>query len=184
MRFLIVQQRHPDGVPLYEGMDRLRLGGVADLPQALIDRGLGLEDLRPEEAEPAYRTFLGELIAAGHLGYELLALDHAQADGEAWEFLGYDVGETTEAAWSALAHRGQVLTAEEQVRWQGRLNAHGLFASQADATAFLAVYLASDDPDKGWTTEGWTEAPDWYAVIPIHRLLASGAPRGRPNAPH
>lgn len=184
MRFLIVQERHPDGGLLYEGMDRLQLGGIANLPQALIDRGLALEDLPPEEAEPAYRAFMGELSAAGHLGYELLALDHAQADGEAWEFLGYDVGETTQAAWSALAHRAQVLTTEEQGHWQGRLNAHGLFASQADATAFLVVYLASDDPDKGWTAEGWTDAPDWYAVIPIHRLLTSSGPPGRLNVPH
>ena len=35
---------------------------------------------------------------------------------------------------------------------------------------FLRAYLESDDPDRGWTADGWVDRPELYAVVPIHRL--------------
>jgi hypothetical protein len=158
MRFLIVSR---SGAPGYAGMDRPTLGTLDDVPEPVVLRGMALEDLRPDQAEAGYRAFAAEL--AGR--YDLLAL--GEPSGADWELLGYDVGETTRRAWSALAHRQELALPEP------RLNRHGLFDDAAEAEQFLRAYLDSDDPDRGWGPEGWEERPSLYAVIPVHRLRAS-----------
>ena len=167
LRFLIVKQRPPRDAGPYEGMDRQILGDVADVPESLISRWATLEEMPAEDAQELLGALMSDLSAAGVAGYELLALGSVRDLPGNWAFLGYDVGETTEAAWSAIAHREAFLAQGESAGWEARLNAHGLFGKQVDAEAFLERYLASDDPDMGWTADGWTDTPDWYAVIPI-----------------
>jgi hypothetical protein len=149
----------------YGGMDRPPLGSSGDVPAALVERGIALE----AGAEPErWRAFLAELAGAGAAGYEVLRLGGEPGPG--WELLGHDVGETTPAAWSAIRHRDDFLGAEQSAAWAGRLNARELFDRREDAEAFLAAYLAADDPDRGWGPEGWTDEPGIYAVVPVYRL--------------
>lgn len=155
MRFLIVSS---SDAPRYEGMDRPLLGMRDDVPDEVVVRGMALEDLPPDKAEAGYRAFVAELGER----YELLGL--GEPGGADWEPLGYDVGETTARAWSALAHR------EEFGMPEPLLNRHGLFDDRADAERFLRAYLDSDDPDRGWGPDGWEEREDIYAVVPVYRL--------------
>lgn len=152
----------------YQGMDRPPLGSLDDLPEDLILRGMALEDLPDPVAETHYREFLSDITAAGGEGYELLALGDMQPSRE-WNFLGFDVGENTPASWSAIANQKIFLSSNELDDWVRRLNSYGLFDELHDAEEYLARYLASDDPDKGWTARGWDDEPDIYAVIPVHR---------------
>ncbi len=173
IRFLIVIKNsinaiHDKEIKTYEGMNRYQLGNFTDIPDELLYRGLSLEDMLPEKAEMSYRLLLRDMLAMNVTQYELLML--GDNPSEDWEFLGYDVGETTKAAWSAIANRDVFLNHEEIAKWEESLNSHGIFEERADAEAFLAVYLDSEEPDKGWTGDGWTETPDWYAVVPIYRL--------------
>jgi hypothetical protein len=159
MRYLIVSSNAPPG---YAGMDRPLVGMQDDVPDELVLRGAALDDLPPAQAEAGHRRFLVELREHGFPGYELLGL--GESPDPAWEFLGFDVGETTKRAWSALAHRAALgLPAP-------RLNSHGLFDDRAEAEQFLRAYLESDDPDRGWTADGWEDRPASYAVVPIQRL--------------
>jgi hypothetical protein len=68
-------------------------------------------------------------------------------------------------------HRDEVLPGRDV-----QLNEHGLFAGEDDAEAFLRAYLEADDPDAGWSAEGWTDKPTIYAVIPVRRLRLSSSP--------
>lgn len=171
MRFLIVKQVNLKDMNVYEGMERPRLGGFMDVAQPLINRYYELDAFPAEQVETPYKELLHNIWAGGNISYELLALDHKGASSQEWEFLGYDVGETLEATWSAIKHRQDWLTLEQQTVWNEHLGIQGLFQVRSDAEEFLKVYLASDDPDKGWTPEGWTDNPDWYSVFTIHRLL-------------
>ncbi len=154
----------------YEGMDRPTLGSFRDIPEDLILRGMALEDLPNAIAESHYRELLSDIAAAGGEEYQLLALGDAQQLHEhEWDFLGFDVGENTPASWSAIANRGTFLSSNDLDDWKQRLNPHGLFGEFRDAEAYLARYMASNDPDKGWTEEGWVDEPDIYAVIPVYR---------------
>jgi hypothetical protein len=157
----------------YAGMDRPALGARPDVPEDRVVKGLELES---NADIPGLRRFLTDLAREGIDDYELVALGGFQ--GAAWEFLGFDVGETTSAAWSAINHRDEVLSAEQAAEWAQRLNAHGLFANQADADAFLQAYLESEDPDAGWGADGWTDNPTIYAVIPVQRLRRSATRPG------
>ncbi len=159
----------------YAGMDRPPLGSQPDVPEPLVLRGLELES---SGDEAGLRAFLADLRASGVTQYDVIGL--ADPVGDGWEFLGYDVGETTAAAWSAIKHRAEVLDGEP------RLNEHGLFSQRSDAEAFLQAYLQADDPDRGWTATGWTDNPSIYAVIPISRLrqgLTIHYGTGNENAP-
>jgi hypothetical protein len=158
MRFLIVSSSGSSG---YEGMDRAILGMLDDVSEQMILRGLALEDLPPDQAETEYRAFVTELGGR----YELLGL--GEPGGTDWEFLGYDVGEMTRRAWSALSHR------EELALPKPRLNHHGLFDDRTEAEQFLRAYLDSDDPDRGWGPDGGEDHTALYAIIPVHRLRAS-----------
>jgi hypothetical protein len=155
MRFSIVSR---SGAPRYEGMDRPLLGMRDDVPAEVVVRGMALEDLPPDQVEAGYRAFVAGLGER----YELLGL--GEPGGADWELLGYDVGETTERAWSALAHR------EELGMPEPLLNRHGLFDDRADAERFLRAYLECDDPDRGWGPDGWEDDADIYAVVPVYRL--------------
>jgi hypothetical protein len=148
-------------------MDRPKLGSFSDVPEPILYRGLALEDLPPQEAEKSYCVLLTEMLEIGITDYELLVLGD-NPPGKC-EFLGYDVGETTKAAWSAIVHQDIFLNPEEKYQWEEKLNAHGLFQEREEAEAFLARYLDSDDSDMGWTADGWTDTSDWYAIIPVHR---------------
>ena len=166
MRYRIVQQANG----WYEGMDRPRLGTVPGISGDVLIRGLSLEDVPPEKAQDAFSAYMDDLLVGGSTGLDLLALgDVADSGSDTWEFLGYDVGETTPAAWSAIVNGHIFLGPAEQVEWRSRLNAHGLFANQQDADAYLSRYFHSDDPDRGWTEGGWRERPDFYKVIPVYR---------------
>lgn len=159
MRLLIVSSVPGPG---YAGMDRPLLGAGDDAPEDLVLRAAALEDLPVDQQLAAHLAFLDELRAGGVTGYELIAL--GAAPDATWDLLGFDVGETTRRAWSALAHRDELgLPAPA-------LTEHGLFADRAEAEAFLASYLAADDPDASWTPDGWQARPDLYAVVPIYRL--------------
>jgi hypothetical protein len=145
-------------------MDRRRLSDL-DVPRPLVLRGLGLEDAG---SAAELQAWLAELAHEGITEYEVLSL--GAGTGPDWELLGHDVGETTPAAWSAIAHRADFLPAAELGAWDGRLNEHGLFDRREDAEAFLERYMAADDPDRGWTPEGWSDDPGFYAVVPVYLL--------------
>jgi hypothetical protein len=166
-RFVIVRQQAGESDQTYLGMDREPFGGHSDVSKPLILEGMALPDIAVEEAKSAYRAFWKKLAGQGHDQYDLLALG-IQPDDD-WEFLGYDVGETLERGWSAVAHRHDFLKPDEIALWEAKLNANGLFRGASEAESFLAVYLDSDDPDMGWAADGWQERPDWYTVIPIYR---------------
>jgi hypothetical protein len=155
MRFVIASR--PDA-PGYQGMDRALLGMRDDVPDDVVVRGMALDDLAPHQAEAGYRAFVAELGDR----YELLGL--GEPAGAGWELLGYDVGETTPRAWSAIAHRAELALPEP------RLNRHGLFEDPGDAERFLRAYLAAEDPDRDWDP-AWQAHPELYAVIPVHRLV-------------
>lgn len=173
VRFIIVRKPVAEAGQIYLGMDRGPFGGYPDEPESLILEGMALQDIPGEQAEATYRAFWEKLDAHGSHRYDLLALA-VQADDD-WQFLGYDVGENTGRAWSAVAHRRDFLEPDEIDSWGAKLNVNGLFADPADAKALLAKYLDSGDPDMGWAADGWEEQPDWYAVIPIYRYR--GVPR-------
>lgn len=166
-RLTIVAAPPPDQPFRYEGMDRPPLAPSDDVPEELVVRAAALEDVDPKDALKDFRAFMFDLVAAGIEGYELLWVG---ADGPAgWRRLGYDVGETTSAAWSAIARWKAFLSPEHFETWRSRLNDHGLFADRGDAESYLARYLESDDPDRGWTRDGWTDVPDIYSVLPVWR---------------
>jgi len=171
-RFLIVRKSSANGscntaTKTYEGMQRFQLGSFTDVPDELLNHGLALEDMPPHEALISYQRLLADMLAMGVTDYELLMLGDCPSQN--WQFLGYDVGETTKAAWSAIANLEIFLEPQEMAQWQERLNFHGLFPERADAKEFLKRYLESVDPDMGWTALGWTNTPDWYAVISVYR---------------
>jgi hypothetical protein len=161
-RLAVVAAPPPGALPRYEGMDRTPLAPGADASEELVARVAALEDRDPRQALDGLLTVMSELDA----GYDLLWLGDDAPDG--WEPLGYDVGETTSAAWSAIARWPQFLSPEEFETWRSRLNEHGLF-QRADAEEYLAAYLAADDPDRGWSPDGWTDTPGLYAVVPVWR---------------
>jgi hypothetical protein len=172
MRFLFVKKglsefRFNNGTKIYEGMNRPKLGSFLDVPESILYHGLALEDLPSNEAEKQYQNLVLDMLAMGINQYELLALDGSPLEN--YEFLGYDVGETTKTAWSAILHKDIFLNPEEINQWEQKLNVHELFQEQEEAEEFLARYLESDDPDMGWTADGWTDIPDFYAVIPVYR---------------
>lgn len=146
----------------YAGMDRPLLGMRDDVPRELVMRSFTLEELFPERIEAGHRRILLELRERGLSGYELLRLG-GTSDAE-WELLGFDVGETTSRAWSAIVHHADFALPVPH------LNDYGLFDDRAEAEQFLRTYLECDDPDGGWTERGWEDRPDLYAVVPIHRL--------------
>lgn len=153
----------------YEGMDRPLLGAVGALPEPLVIAGIEIEALAPRDATVRFGALAAELAAAGALRHELLALGPPPGD-PAWRPLGLDVGEVGARAWSALRHLDEILPADEVAGWRTRLNRHGLFESAADATAFLARYLASPDEDRGWGPDGGSVDPLTYGVVPVHRF--------------
>lgn len=165
-RTMILRARTEPGA--YEGMDRPRIG-ECELPEALMFRGFDIEDLAPAQSVAPWRELLAELD--GYPRHELIAL--GELPGPAWERLGFDVGEVTERAWSAIVHRDELLPPEEAAGWSGLLNHHGLFAARDDAERFLARYRTCDDPDGGWFNGVWTDSPPFYDVVPIHRLRRS-----------
>ncbi|KIG17718.1 hypothetical protein DB30_02993 [Enhygromyxa salina] len=61
----------------------------------------------------------------------------------------------------------------EVEHWNAILNQHGLFDNHDDAAHFLTRYLECDDPDRGWVEDGWTDDPEYYAVVKISRLRVS-----------
>jgi hypothetical protein len=155
----------------YRGMDRPPLGSLADVPELLMLRGLALEDVPPERAENEFVAFIAELRHIGAKNYDLLAVGDIESDG--WVFLGYDVGEETPRAWSAIANASCFLDPDELGQWTALLNRNGLFDDRGDAERYLARYLASGDPDSGWTADGWSDTPDLYAVIPVFLFVAA-----------
>ncbi len=172
MRFMIVRKnsskcKFSDDAIAYGGMDRPKLGSRCDVPDSIRSRGVALEGQPTQEADRPYRMLLAEMLEIGVTDYELLVLGDIPPDK--YQFLGYDVGENTEDAWSAIVDQDLFLEPEEKLQWEEKLNAHGLFQHRADAQAFLVRYLDSGDPDMGWTSDGWTDTPDWYAVIPVYR---------------
>lgn len=175
IRFIIVKRVPEDMDKPYEGMDRPPLGSFLDIPEPLILQGMALEDLPDPIAEASYKEFLIRIEATGTEGYELLAL--GDRPSSSWDFLGFDVGETTPTAWSAISHRDVIFSPQELNDWEERLNSHGLFDKRIDAENYLTYYLASDDPDKGWTEEGWVDEPDFYAVVPVYKYRAPNIER-------
>jgi len=173
VRFIIVRKPVAEADQIYLGMDRMPFGSDPDEPESLILEGMALQDISDEKADAAYRDFWEKLDAQKSHQYDLLALAIHADDG--WQFLGYDVGESTERAWSVVAHRHDFLEPDEIDTWEAKLNVNGLFADPGEARALLAKYLDSGDPDMGWGTDGWEEQPDWYAVIPVYRYCR--APR-------
>lgn len=163
-RYRIVP-RTPPGE--YAGMDR-RPVGADDLPELALLRAVAVEQLGPPEAEARGLELLDELRRAGHSALELICLDGEDAPHR--ERLGFDVGERTPAAWSAIAHRTAFLDYEEWSQWSARLNCYGLFEHGDDAEAFLARYLESDDPDGAWSPTGEEGPPSLYAVVCVHRV--------------
>jgi hypothetical protein len=149
----------------YRGMDRPPLGSRQDVPEPLMLRGLALEEVSADRAEKEFVAFIDELRRAGGGEYDLLALGESEVDG--WVFLGYDVGEESTRAWSAIAHASRFLHPGELGEWTALLNGNGLFDDRRDAERYLTRYLASGDPDSGWTADGWSDTPDLYAVVPV-----------------
>ena len=151
----------------YAGMDRPRFGECGTLPEALMFRGFAIEDLAPKDSVAPWRELLADL--EGYPRYELIAL--GERPSTEWESLGFDVGEVTARAWSAIANRRDLLPPEEVEEWDRLLNAHGLFSERAAAERFLVRYRSCDDPDGGWMPDGtWSDDPPFYDVVPIHRL--------------
>ncbi len=151
----------------YAGMDRPRLEGDLTVPEPLRLEAAALEDLPIGRAAAAARAL------AGRAGPDWEAVWVGGEPLPGAEVLGWDVGERLPSFWSALARAEALLGAEEGARWLARTNRYGLFERRGDAEAFLERYLSADDPDRGWTAEGWTEAPDWYAALLIQRLPAA-----------
>ncbi|MDJ0729248.1 MAG: hypothetical protein QNJ33_04570 [Crocosphaera sp.] len=155
----------------YKGMDRPKLGEYNDLPQALILEGLSLDDMNANQRKIAYKSFIEKLLNRGIDRYELITSE--DQIGVDWEFLGYDVGELTKRAWSAIANCNVFVSSEEQEKWISCLNSQGLFQVLEKAEEYLELYLSSNDPDMGWDVNSWQEAPSWYCVIPIYRYIFS-----------
>jgi hypothetical protein len=153
----------------YEGMDRPRLGEYNDLPQDLVLEGLSLDDMSANQKKIAYKCFIEKLLSREIDRYELITSE--EQIGVDWQFLGYDVGELTKRAWSAITNYDVFLSSEEQEKWISCLNSHGLFQILEKAEEYLKLYLSSNDPDMGWDVSSWQEAPTWYCVIPIYRYV-------------
>lgn len=168
IRFVLVR-RVAEG---YAGMDRPPIGSGGDVPEPLVLRAMALEDVPSPEAERAWRALFEELGAQGITGYELLALGEMPSRVD-WELLGHDVGEASPARWSAIAHAEDFLPPDEQAAWKTRLNRYGLFDDSDAASEYLTRYLAADDPDRGWTPDGWSEGTELYSVIPVRRAAPS-----------
>jgi len=147
-------------------MDRARVGECGKLPEALMFRGFDIERLAPKDSVALWRELLAEY--GGYPCYELIAL--GDLPGAEWETLGFDVGEVTDRAWSAIVNRDDLLPQEEVEDWNRLLNQHGLFSDSEAAERFLARYRTCGDPDRGWLNGGWTDSPSFYDVVPIHRL--------------
>ncbi len=145
----------------YGGMDRPALGSRGDVPHDTVVRALACE---AAQDVAGCRRLLIDLARGGVDDYEIVAL--GGWPGSAWDFLGFDVGETTSAAWSAVQHRAEVFDADQAAAWGSHLNEHGLFHNPADADAFLQAYRQADDPDAG-------EDPAIYSVVPVQRLRRS-----------
>jgi hypothetical protein len=110
----------------YEGMERPGLG--PDVPSDLVAQGQALE--RNQDIA-GLRRFLTALARESMDGYDLVAL--GGMPGAAWDFLGFDVGETAPAPRSAIRHGSAA-----------PLNAHGLFWNQDDAQAFREASGAAE----------------------------------------
>lgn len=168
MRFSIVSIQSSDTVPGYRGMDRPTLGSLGDVPESIVRRGMALGEAPPDVAEILFTALLADIVnSIGVSKYELVRL--GGVEGPRWELLGYDVGELTERAWSAIVHWDLFLTPRAWMEWESRLNGNKLFPNEVIARQFLDEYLKSEDPDRGWTVEGWEEQPDIYAAIPVYR---------------
>jgi hypothetical protein len=179
-RFRLVRRPSPSARVTYEGVDLPAIGESPDVPEDLLRRALAVEKLPPGDIETAYRELLPALAQAGTLHYDLLCVDEPPPS-QSWAFLGYDVAERTPAAWSAIAHRADILSPKVIERWEGLLNDHGLFGARQDAERYLASYLENLDPDGGWGPDGWTDQPDFYAVIAIYRHEPATAGSRQPS---
>ncbi|ACY13320.1 hypothetical protein [Haliangium ochraceum] len=151
----------------YAGMDRHRLDLAPDVPEALSSRAADLETLDVDAAVAEARVLVRQLPTDR---WEIIIVGGPIRDDT--EHLGYDVGETLDACWSAIRHADVFLDAKANARWQARRNQHDLFFAPADADEYLELYLASDDPDKGWSENGWKERPGWYAVLSVQRVTS------------
>ena len=168
-RLSLVSSAPPGAPAAYRGMDRAPLAPGGPVPEATVAHVCELESLDPRAALTRLVQITARLRAElPHEPLDLLWLgDQAPSD---WEPLGFDVGETTPAAWSAIARWPAFMPAPEAARWAARLNTHGLFTRHEDARSHLDRYLTGEDPDRGWTHDGRPETPDLYAVVPIRRL--------------
>lgn len=157
----------------YKGMDRQPLGLGGPIPDRIVMRVIAFEELGPVAGLPGLIDVIAELRAGHQDRFDLLWLGDGPPAG--WEHLGFDVGETTSTAWSAIARWSAFLSPAEVEPWHARLNTNGLFARQQDAQLYLEHYLACDDHDRGWTPAGWTDGPDIYSVVSVWRLPDHGS---------
>lgn len=155
----------------YLGMNRFRLGSFNDITEQLLFEGIGLEEVESKELEGRYISYIKKLWRKGNLQYDLLSLNKPEKYNEHdWEFLGFDVGENTPAAWSAILNN-QVFTSKKDIKiYINRLNQFGLFDDFNRAEEFLQLYLMSDDPDRDWGIDDEIIDDNIYQVIPIYRF--------------
>jgi hypothetical protein len=154
-------------------MDRQPLGLDRPIPDKIVMRAIAFEELGPADGLCGLIDVMAELRVDHGDRFDLLWLGDDPPPG--WEHLGFDVGETTSTAWSAIAHWSAFLSPAEAEPWHARLNANGLFTHRQDARRYLEHYLTCDDPDRGWTPTGWTDDPEIYAVVSVWRLPGHGS---------
>lgn len=114
----------------YAGMDRHRLDLAPDVPEALSSRAADLETLDVDAAVAEARVLVRQLPTDR---WEIIIVGGPIRDDT--EHLGYDVGETLDACWSAIRHADVFLDAKANARWQARRNQHDLFSPPPTQTS-------------------------------------------------
>ncbi|NUN15487.1 MAG: hypothetical protein HUU55_17825 [Myxococcales bacterium] len=161
----ILVLRPPDSHPphpVYRGMDRQRYLSAPTTSPDLVKPALALDGASGFAAAKALTDIAARLGNSGDNRWEPISVvNPPEQTVPAARFLGWDVGEGAPRFWSAIFHRGEFLTPEENENWTGGLNQHGLFDHVDDASRFLETYLEHDDPDRDYGPE----SPEEIALL-------------------
>jgi len=153
----------------YQGINRLLFPGGDDFNEDFVLSTIKkIFDLNESDEKKAFNIYQS-IRKLDNVSYDLIT--NRETNSQNWKFLGFDVAEVRESFWSAIYNRPAFMSDSEIKKNEKSLNQYGLFERKEDAKDFLKFYLKSDDPDKGCTNEGWSENPDWYAVIPVSKYI-------------